>query len=264
MFQVPFAQFYDMPIGFRFGQTYPPGFGPLTGQPHLGVDQGNRSFHGAELLAMDDGGRVSKMIPNATEGGNTLWYIDSKGQLWRFLHLKKFANIGLGMIKRGTVMGFMGNTGLVNPKPTPQDPKAGTHCHYDISKSGQLQLNNFNNFIDPLAEIDLRLKGNSMTPQEALEVVRSKYQAKFKRIDDPMLVLAFAADGKTEHYLVKASGARLKIVAAKFNTGDKNTDFALKSYNSAFMERNAVRVEMAITDALLDGGDYLANLAPKP
>jgi murein DD-endopeptidase MepM/ murein hydrolase activator NlpD len=45
-----------------------------------------------------------------------------------------------GEFKKGEIIGYVGNTGTKGGQP---------HMHIDISKNGKLELNNYNNFIDP-------------------------------------------------------------------------------------------------------------------
>lgn len=35
-------------------------------------------------------------------------------------------------VRRGDVIGIMGNTGNVLPRPTPENPDAGTHLHFEV------------------------------------------------------------------------------------------------------------------------------------
>lgn len=70
----------------------------------------------------------------------------------RFLHLKQEAYVTDDQhITYCNLMGYVGNTGLVYPEPTPENPHAGTHLHLDINTAGQLWGNylNFNNTIPP-------------------------------------------------------------------------------------------------------------------
>jgi len=50
----------------------------------------------------------------------------------RYAHLKSVdVRVGDWLVKSGKV-GVMGNTGYVEPKPTPAKPNAGTHTHIDV------------------------------------------------------------------------------------------------------------------------------------
>ena len=35
-------------------------------------------------------------------------------------------------VKAGQLLGYMGNTGNVYPEPTPENPGAGTHLHFEV------------------------------------------------------------------------------------------------------------------------------------
>lgn len=62
-------------------------------------------------------------------------------------------------VKTGEILGYMGNTGFVMPKPTPQNPTAGTHLHFALKPQAQgenewswaniEQLNGYHGAIDP-------------------------------------------------------------------------------------------------------------------
>ena len=46
---------------------------------------------------------------------------------------------GIMTIDEGAVIGWMGNTGWCEPAPTPENPFAGTHLHYEIRVDGEAQ-----------------------------------------------------------------------------------------------------------------------------
>ncbi|SCY37315.1 hypothetical protein [Alkaliphilus peptidifermentans] len=41
------------------------------------------------------------------------------------------------VLDKGIIVGFTGNTGDVWPKPTPENPLAGTHLHFDVNNQGK-------------------------------------------------------------------------------------------------------------------------------
>lgn len=78
---------------------------------------------------------------NFPEGGNTV-HTAFADPLYgkvvlRFMHLKSFSK--MGKYKKGSVLGFTGNTGKLTEGP---------HLHLDISRE-KVEIKNFKNFIDP-------------------------------------------------------------------------------------------------------------------
>ncbi|SCY37197.1 M23 family metallopeptidase [Alkaliphilus peptidifermentans] len=56
----------------------------------------------------------------------------------RYLHMKEGLYVAEGFnITTGAIIGLTGNTGDVRPKPTLENPLAGTHLHFDVNKSGK-------------------------------------------------------------------------------------------------------------------------------
>jgi hypothetical protein len=143
----------------RFKQIYPKGFGALTGKPHLGLDI--IIPIGTEIVMPFDG-TVKQLV--GAEGGNTL-HVSTQGVLIRFLHLDRFGKKGI--VKKGEVIGWSGNTGV----------STGPHTHCDISR-GQLQLNNINNFIDPDA---FDWQPNKEEPVNNEEIYRNIFIGVFER-----------------------------------------------------------------------------------
>lgn len=123
----------SVPFGTRYPKTK--AMGELGGQIHVGTDvliaQLNPIFAPCDTFVRTQVGK---------EGGNTLLFIDPQfGYLHRMMHLSKFAK--KGDVKAGDIIGYTGMTGKTT----------APHVHYDISKSGKLELGNFNNFLDPEA-----------------------------------------------------------------------------------------------------------------
>lgn len=142
---LPLDDYYSLPRGFRFGQVYPAGFGDLSGKRHIGTDVGNREQYGKSIRAHTDG---ECQYRNGLEGGLTIHFRDANGVLVRHMHCSALTDAE-GPVKAGAVLGYIGNTGLVRPQPSPTDPHAGAHDHTDCSKNGKLELGNFDNFLDP-------------------------------------------------------------------------------------------------------------------
>jgi len=134
----PLNKWLLYPRGYRFGQpTFYSDF-------HLGLDVVCPS--GTEIIAWDD-----LVVSNAlvgAQGGNTIW-VKSDGKLFRLMHLSKPGKTGT--YKKGQVIGYTGNTGA----------STAPHLHIDISKNGNLELNNHANFIDP-EEYFKQLNDNNM------------------------------------------------------------------------------------------------------
>lgn len=58
----------------------------------------------------------------------------------------------IGSALPNKVVGLMGNTGMVSPKPTREDPYAGTHLHFGVQRydsNGVLIQNDYHGYCDP-------------------------------------------------------------------------------------------------------------------
>jgi len=106
--------------------------------PKLSYRDNLRLTYGAQLVAPTDSRCV--LVNNFGEmndlgnGIDIEWNED--GYYWRlhFWHTC-YNQLKLGEVaKEGTIVGLMGNTGFVNPKPTPTEPYNGTHCHMRFSR----------------------------------------------------------------------------------------------------------------------------------
>jgi len=106
--------------------------------PSLSNKDNDRLTYGAQLIQTND---ATCMIVNNFGTMNPLgngidfeW--QENGYWWRihFWHtVYNYFNVG-DKVKAGTVVALMGNTGDVNPKPTPLKPYDGTHCHMRYSR----------------------------------------------------------------------------------------------------------------------------------
>lgn len=128
----PLKQWETARRGYRFGQKV------NYTDHHLGVD--HIVPEGTPIYAP-----VDCEIINAKQGkqGGNQTYVRFKdveyGMLiMRCMHLKDLS-FPVGSYKEGEVIGYTGNTGKLSTCP---------HLHTDISKE-KVQINNFNNFIDP-------------------------------------------------------------------------------------------------------------------
>lgn len=80
----------------------------------------------------------------------------------RFVHLSEVCPVA-GVLPSGTILGYLGNSGLVDPAPTPDNPYAGTHLHLGMCEynmvNGKEVLQNASNgvygLLDPLTRIDV-------------------------------------------------------------------------------------------------------------
>lgn len=241
----PIEGWASLQRGFAFKEIYPPGFGPLTGKPHIGLDVGSEENFGMPIRAHINGDLLQRL--ETAEGGRHVHFKGSDGKLVRWLHLSAFGAL-TGNVPRGTILGYMGNTGLVRPKPNPQNPKAGTHTHVDVSKNGKLELHNINNFEDP----EQYFKQFTM---DALQQIKDAQMAKFGRLIDPMVVIGYDPKNtaNTTHYIVRVgSGKRYKLPNLSKQQPIE------KAYLSVWMEHEGTRHSYDVTGQLPDGGDYPA------
>lgn len=150
----PLQNYWNIGRFFRFKQIYPPGFGNLTGQPHLGVDYD--LVIGTPIFAPFDCEVVRSVGP---EGGITaVVYFETEGKSYvmRLLHLSAVLVTGKS-IPAGAKIALTGNTGLTTYR----------HLHLDLSFA-PFDLNNINNFIDPdKFNWDNNQGGGDMTNEEA-------------------------------------------------------------------------------------------------
>ena len=91
------------------------------GRRHQGIDI--FAPRGREIVSTTSG--IVMTIGNTRRGGNIVWVFGPGGQWHYYAHLDRFAAIHVGqVIVRGTVIGYVGDTG--NAKGTPP------HLHYGI------------------------------------------------------------------------------------------------------------------------------------
>ncbi len=85
-------------------------------------------------------GKIEKAY-NSSGGGNTIIINHGFGYKTKYLHMSKFAVKAGQSVKRGDLIGYVGNTGL----------SAAPHCHYEVWKNGK-HVNPVNYFYDDLTE----------------------------------------------------------------------------------------------------------------
>jgi len=156
------------PIGFTFKKPYPPGFGSLTGKPHLGVDI--LAPEGTPVFATEDG--QAKAFWGA-QGGNTVELVGTYTQ--RFMHLRSPGKSGY--VRAGDVIGYSGNTGTSNYR----------HLHWDARGNGTGI--HINNFVDPLSLITDEQEGEDMDRDKLIEMFTDLYGRTWKVLNskDPNL-----------------------------------------------------------------------------
>ncbi len=113
-----------------------------------------RGEYGTPILAAHDG-TIEKIIydvPHKTKGNGIYLLSTDKTFSTNYWHLAGFeCQIGQE-VKTGQVIGLMGNSGWVRPKPTPSAPHNGTHLHFGKKIHGL--TNYYNGFVDPTPFLD--------------------------------------------------------------------------------------------------------------
>lgn len=104
---------------------------------HNGVDLGGdeeKKGYGTELIAAHNGvvESISYDVPHKTKG-NGVYILDDSGKFSTvYWHLASFEVQVGDKVKQGEVIGTMGNSGWVFPKPSNSCPHCGTHLHFAI------------------------------------------------------------------------------------------------------------------------------------
>jgi len=134
---------------------------------HTGIDfalPGASASYGFPIHA-SAAGRVIYAGYNASEWyyGNQVVIDHGNGYWTLYAHLKDISVQTGQFVTENDVIGAMGNSGNVDPKPTPQSPLNGTHLHFEIRAGRNLQDNN----VPPELYLDKDLtKSNASTPEE--------------------------------------------------------------------------------------------------
>ncbi len=129
------ASYFTRPSNGRF--TSP--FGWRWGRNHDGVDFAAK--RGSSVVAAANG-KIVKVysgcrVGNARCGGGYGNHIDilhSNGYKTRYAHLIKTYVVKGQSVVKGQLIGGMGNTGHVSPKPSSYKSTKGTHLHFEIIK----------------------------------------------------------------------------------------------------------------------------------
>lgn len=121
----------DFPIGTPYGQP-----GPVT--------QWKRGFHcgddfrcpkGTPVEAADSG--VVEFAGDGGDGfGNYIRIAHEDGTKSYYCHLDQCLVAISNLAIRGMVIASSGNSGNVEPKPTADNPDAGSHLHFEVRENG--------------------------------------------------------------------------------------------------------------------------------
>lgn len=122
----PLDNYTKLPRGFKFGQIYPPGFGSLTGKPHIGIDI---ILPVGGILRAPCNGIASFSV--GPQGGNTITIVSKSGEVIRLLHLNKY--VKLGAVSAGEIIGETGGA----PGAVGSGTSTAPHLHLDVKVNGQ-------------------------------------------------------------------------------------------------------------------------------
>lgn len=105
---------------------------------HKGIDfitaGATGNTYGKEIRAAADG--VVKTAEYHYSWGNNVYINHGNGVYTRYAHCSKMI-VGKGeQVKQGQVIGYVGNTGNVNPRPSASNPHAGAHLHFEVWVNG--------------------------------------------------------------------------------------------------------------------------------
>ncbi len=97
------------------------------GRSHKGTDM--MAAHGTPTVAPTSG----EVVHRGTSLGGLSWYVyGDNGHTYYGTHLQGYENQGAGHVEAGTVIGYVGSTGL----------STGPHLHYEVIVNGH--------FVDPM------------------------------------------------------------------------------------------------------------------
>lgn len=150
-----------------------------TRKNHRGIDislhGGSSVAYGKDIVACWDGiVRVSDYSPSY---GEYVIITHKNGWETLYAHLVKGSRtVSVGQkVRKGQVIGKMGNTGNVSPKPTASKPTAGTHLHFEIWKNGWTYGGD--NWIDPYPVLtgaqQISAGGGEVNSDQAMQVIEN-------------------------------------------------------------------------------------------
>lgn len=89
--------------------------------PHGGYGEPVKAMHSGRVIAAKQGHKTM---------GNAVYLLDTSNKFYSvYMHMSRLNVIEGQHVVEGATIGFIGNAGLVSPKPTSSNPKAGTHLH---------------------------------------------------------------------------------------------------------------------------------------
>ncbi|SDZ34235.1 N-terminal domain of peptidoglycan hydrolase CwlO-containing protein [Evansella caseinilytica] len=113
------------------------GYGMRWGRMHNGIDIGAGGRTNVPIVAADSGTVISAGWMNGY--GNTILIshvVNGQSVTTLYGHLNEMHVSAGQQVSRGQQIGIMGNTGNVVPSPTPSNPNAGTHLHFEVHPGG--------------------------------------------------------------------------------------------------------------------------------
>ncbi len=127
----------------KFGEN-PSFYGQWGYAGHFGEDYATPI--GTEILAVDQG-----VVSRAGFSSGNGYFVEIKHS-WGYslyCHMKAIPPVKVGnLVKRGDCIGLSGNTGIVIPKPTKENPNAGAHLHFSMKVFG-VKNAAYLDFVDP-------------------------------------------------------------------------------------------------------------------
>ena len=132
-FYLPFADDVNFVITSPFGTRVDP-LTNVANSSHRGVDIGVPV--GTEILSAASG--IVTLVGNSSTGlGNYVYInhvIDNKTYITVYAHMKNDSIVVEKgqLVKAKDKIGVVGNTGRVFPKPSLDNPDAGTHLHFEL------------------------------------------------------------------------------------------------------------------------------------
>lgn len=106
---------------------------------HQGIDfttaGATGNTYGKEIRAAADGVVYSSEYHYSW--GNNVYIDHGNGVYTRYAHCSKLLVSKGQSVKQGDVIGLVGNTGNVSPRPTASNPHAGAHLHFEVWVNGK-------------------------------------------------------------------------------------------------------------------------------
>lgn len=113
------------------------------------IKSDDKRGYGAPIIAAHDGvvTQATQDVPWRTKGNGIVIAAKDGAFATIYWHLAGFECAVGEEVKRGQVIGLMGNTGEVFPQPTKLCPHCGTHLHFGVLEYGH--ENAYKGFVDP-------------------------------------------------------------------------------------------------------------------